>query len=91
MKKAFLLTVKGRVQGVGYRWFANERAKELAISGYVKNLWNGDVEVFAEGEEASLERFIIDLKQGPSFSHVQEVLSKEYPYEAKYEQFSVKF
>lgn len=91
MKKAFLLTIKGRVQGVGYRWFAKDRAHELDLTGYVKNLYNGDVEVFSEGEETTLERFIMDLRQGPSFSRVEEVIIKEYPYEGKYKDFSVTF
>jgi len=91
MKKAFLLTIKGRVQGVGYRWFTRQCANELSVNGYVKNLYNGDVEVFVEGETTALERFMLDLKQGPSFSRVDQIVIKEFPYEAKYTDFQVTF
>ena len=83
--------MKGRVQGVGYRWFAREAARSLSLTGYVKNLYNGDVEAFAEGEEEQLERFILDLKKGPAMSHVENVIVKEYAYGPKFSEFNVTF
>jgi len=91
VKKAFLLTVSGRVQGVGFRWFTREQAEKLNITGYVKNLWSGSVEIFAEGEEERLERFILELKQGPSFAKVEAIRSEEFPYTSRYKQFSIAF
>ena len=65
--------VRGSVQGVGYRYFVIDRAEELGIVGYARNLPHGDVEVVAEGDRTSLESFIAVLKQGPYSASVSEV------------------
>jgi acylphosphatase len=57
--------VRGRVQGVGFRWFVRERARELGVSGWVRNRVDGSVEVEAAGEAASLEQFRRWLSKGP--------------------------
>ncbi len=64
------LIVSGRVQGVGFRYFAEEIASRFHITGYVKNLGNGDVEIFAEGEENNLKNFYQGIKKGPALSRV---------------------
>ncbi len=58
--------VYGRVQGVGFRLFVKETAKNLNLSGFVRNLFNGNVEVVAEGEKEKLNVFIDRLKEGQS-------------------------
>ncbi|RDI96456.1 acylphosphatase [Meiothermus sp. QL-1] len=63
--------VRGRVQGVGYRYFARQKALELGLSGYAENLTDGRVEVVAEGEEAHLELFLHHLRQGPREARVE--------------------
>ena len=65
--------VSGRVQGVGYRYFALRRAEALGVRGFVRNLDDGRVEVVAEGPEAALAEFEGALRQGPSFSSVSAV------------------
>ncbi len=77
MRKAFLYRVKGRVQGVGFRYFVYKKAISLGIYGYVKNLLNGDVEVWAEGEEEKLNELELILKKGPVLAHVTELLKEE--------------
>ncbi len=77
MRKAFLYRVKGRVQGVGFRYFVYKKAISLSISGYVKNLLNGDVEVWAEGEDEKLNKLELILKKGPVLAHVTELLKEE--------------
>ena len=67
------LTISGKVQRVGFRYFVLRHAQELGINGWVSNKPNGDVEAFAQGEKADLERFIAKVKQGPSFSRVDDV------------------
>jgi len=65
--------VHGEVQGVGYRYFVVEKAKALGLRGYVRNEPNGDVEVLAQGPRPALERFLAQLRRGPSAAYVTEV------------------
>lgn len=58
-------TVEGRVQGVGFRAFVLEQAFELALTGWVRNRWNGTVEVVAEGQRLDLEKLLTALNRGP--------------------------
>lgn len=68
--------ISGRVQGVGYRRFAQKKAIELKINGRVRNLGDGRVEIFAEAEEGVLMRFESLLAEGPSFSQVKSVAQR---------------
>jgi acylphosphatase len=83
--------VKGHVQGVGYRYFAQRQAERNGLHGYVKNLYNGDVEVFVEGDKKTIDSFVEILKQGPSFGYVDRVEIQEFPSENKYSGFSIEF
>lgn len=65
--------IRGRVQGVGFRWFVREEARRLGLSGWVMNLPGGDVEVRAGGESSSLQRLRRALEVGPTGADVQEV------------------
>jgi acylphosphatase len=64
------MIVEGLVQGVGFRWFAARKAEEFGVRGYVKNLYNGSVEIEAEGERGLLEDFIREMKAGPRAARV---------------------
>ena len=57
--------VSGLVQGVGFRWFVREKARRLGLSGWVRNLPDGSVEVIAAGEGAQLELLKEELRRGP--------------------------
>jgi acylphosphatase len=65
--------VSGRVQGVGFRYFVRGRANEIGLTGWVRNLYDGRVEVLAEGERATLQRLEAALRQGPPGSDVTNV------------------
>lgn len=65
--------VSGEVQGVGYRYFAQRAAARHQVLGYVRNLTDGRVEAWAEGEAESVEAFKQDLAAGPTFSRVEHV------------------
>ena len=91
MRKAVKTTIMGRVQGVGYRYFASREANLLGLSGYVKNLYDGNVEVFAQGEDESLMRFMDILKQGPRFGGVTSVEVEEFPQSARYTEFTIEY
>ena len=69
----FSAKIQGRVQGVGFRYFARECADELGIVGYARNTSDGAVEVVAEGNRGRLARFIGLLKEGPRSAVVSEV------------------
>lgn len=62
--------VVGRVQGVAYRFFAEKYASRLGVTGWVRNLSDGGVEVLAEGPAPRIETFLERLREGPSLAHV---------------------
>ena len=62
--------VSGKVQGVGYRYFAMDAAEQMGVSGYVKNLADGRVEVYAIGTSAQLRDFARKLRDGPPHAAV---------------------
>ncbi len=66
----FHAIVNGYVQGVGFRYFVHDMAISLGIKGWVRNLWNGDVEVLAEGERQALEKLLSAIRRGPRTSNV---------------------
>lgn len=72
-KKAARFYVSGTVQGVGYRYFARGVAQQLGITGYVKNLADGRVEVYAVGPESQLRALCEDLRRGPRYASVEQV------------------
>jgi acylphosphatase len=65
--------VIGRVQGVGFRYFAFEAARRLGLAGYVMNTRDGGVRVYAEGFRESLDQFLLALQQGPGGARVQDI------------------
>lgn len=73
MTASYRYMVSGRVQGVGYRYFAMRAADALGISGFVRNLVDGRVEVVGEGPEEVLAEFEQKLRQGPAFAAVDSV------------------
>ena len=72
-QKRFTAKITGRVQGVGFRFFVREIARELGIVGWVRNTSDDGVEVMAEGNEGLLARFLGSLKQGPRSAVVTHV------------------
>lgn len=75
--KRFL--VHGRVQGVGYRAFAQHEATRLGLSGYARNLADGRVEVYAAGNPISLGDFLARLYQGPRWADVRSIETFDAP------------
>jgi acylphosphatase len=73
MLQARRFYISGMVQGVGFRFFAQRVAGRLGIAGYVKNLPDGRVEVYAIGTEQQLRAMRGELKRGPSAASVDEV------------------
>ncbi|MFA5418328.1 MAG: acylphosphatase [Bacteroidales bacterium] len=78
-RKAVRLTIHGRVQGVGFRYYTLHKAQALHITGWVKNQYNSTVLVEAEGESPDLDTFVDWCHLGPPRAQVQEVQKQEIP------------
>ena len=70
---AYRFLVQGRVQGVGYRYFVQREADARGVTGFVRNLPDGSVEVVAEADEPVIADLEAQLRRGPSFSRVASV------------------
>ncbi len=79
----------GHVQGVGFRYFVRQEAGALPITGWVRNVSDGRVEVLAEGERTVLESFLADIKRGPSGSSVTDVVADWKPATGLWRNFSI--
>ncbi|MFZ0960072.1 MAG: acylphosphatase [Terriglobia bacterium] len=85
--RKFLVT--GRVQGVGYRYFAESWASQLGVCGYVKNLWDGNVEVYAIGDAWALEELKRQLAEGPRSARVAAIDESDEPVDTRYNRFII--
>jgi len=85
----FKAKVFGKVQGVGYRYFVKDKAKNLDIIGYAKNLPDGTVEVIAQGKEANLQKLISELKKGPFLAKVEKLQIYFQKPEEKFSNFNI--
>lgn len=85
------IIVKGHVQGVGYRNWTYSQAKLLKLTGWVKNLPDGEVEIAAEGPEGALQSLLTFLKTGPALAKVSAVEAHwSTPTRAQYTEFQIK-
>jgi len=85
------IIIQGLIQGVGYRFFVLEQAREYNIRGYVRNLPDGCVEVAAEGDKGMLNDFIKRLRIGPPSAHVTGIDVKWHEKEYGFTDFDVRF
>ena len=67
------VVVTGLVQGVGFRYFVQERAENLGVTGWVRNLRDGRVEAEIEGSKDMVQMLVDAMREGPTFSHVEKV------------------
>ena len=68
--------VSGSVQGVGFRFFTIKCARSYGVTGWVKNLYDGRVEIEAEGAVSNLKLFLEDIRIGPAHAHVSNVIDQ---------------
>jgi acylphosphatase len=87
---AFFARVRGRVQGVGFRYSAIQEARRLGIAGWVRNDADGDVEVWAEGSSEKLKAFLGWLWKGPPYARV-EAVDREEKQPKGYREFGVEY
>jgi len=89
VKLARKYLILGRVQGVGFRFFAEHWANQLGLCGYVKNCWDGTVEAYAIGNAAALEEFKSRLTEGPRSARVDSIQESEEQLNNRYKRFVV--
>lgn len=89
-KKRIHILVSGRVQGVFFRESARKKAKELGLTGWVKNLANGQVEAVFEGDEAAADEMIAWFRQGPAFAKLDDFKIIEDDYRGDFRDFEIK-
>lgn len=77
LKQARRYLVRGRVQGVGFRWFVQQSASNIGVSGYTRNLDNGQVEVYAIGTPSQLSDLAAALWKGPRMADVRGIDEQE--------------
>jgi len=84
-------SVRGRVQGVGFRYWTVHEAGRLGLSGVVRNEPDGSVTVLAEGEAAALDRLAALLKRGPAGARVEAVRVLRLPWRGLWRGFRVEY
>jgi acylphosphatase len=81
--------VKGRVQGVGFRWFVEREARLIGVGGWVRNCDDGAVEVLAAGSNVQLGSLYDKLKSGPPAARIDEVQVEDVPPFSGYNTFQI--
>lgn len=89
MRRGLRLRISGRVQGVGFRWYARAVAEELGVLGYVRNLPTGEVEILAEADGTALEEFLEAMRRGPRHAVVREVRTQAVEPEGRFGSFRI--
>jgi len=83
--------VSGRVQGVFFRSHTAEKARELELTGWVRNLEDGRVEAVFEGEKEKIEKIIEWAKKGPTFARVDDVEIEWQDYKGEFKDFEIRY
>jgi acylphosphatase len=89
--KTYNVLISGRVQGVGFRYYAVSIAEKYDVKGFVRNIQGGKVEIVCQGEEEELQSFIGEVKKGPAFSVITGAITEEIPEIKKYNTFEIKY
>ncbi|HEY2090828.1 MAG TPA: acylphosphatase [Thermoanaerobaculia bacterium] len=91
MKETRLIRIHGKVQGVGYRFFATRVARRLGLKGYIQNNRDGSVEAAVEGEKEAIDEWLEELKEGPRYAEVTKIDQESKDYTGRLPDFDVKF
>lgn len=91
MKELRQIRIHGKVQGVGYRFFATRVARRLGLKGSVQNLRDGSVEAVVEGEKGAIDEWIEELKEGPRYAEVTRIDQDTKEFSGRLPDFDVKF
>lgn len=88
IEKTVQITVRGRVQGVGYRYFCRREAVELNLTGWARNMPDGSVTLSVTGEEDAIAELVALLKRGPALAEVDDVIVSDHPKVTEFPDFA---
>jgi acylphosphatase len=83
------LMIEGRVQGVGFRFFAKDHANKLGLTGWVRNTFDGHVEAQAEGSKQNIDMWVIHLQNGPQSAFVTHINKEWLDAQGKFKNFQI--
>ena len=83
--------ISGKVQGVFFRQFTQEKAQELELVGWIRNLSDGRVEALIEGDKEKIDKLLIHLKQGSPLSKVEHIKVNYKKYQGEFEMFEITY
>jgi acylphosphatase len=90
-KELRVIKIHGKVQGVGYRFFATRVARRLGLKGNISNERDGTVNALVEGEKKAIDEWIEELKEGPRYAEVTKIDQETKEFTGKLGDFDVKF
>ena len=90
-KELRVLRIHGKVQGVGYRFFATRVARRMGLKGWINNERDGTVAAAVEGEKEAIDDWIEELKEGPRYAEVTKIEQETKEYTGRLPDFDVKF
>ena len=85
------ITIHGKVQGVGYRFYATRVARRLGLKGWIQNNRDGTVEAMVEGEKASIDEWVEEIREGPRYAEVTKIDAEVKDFSGRLNDFDVKF
>jgi acylphosphatase len=91
MKEMRLIRIHGKVQGVGFRFFATRVARRLGLKGWIQNLRDGVVEAVVEGEAKAIDEWLEELREGPRYAEVTHIDQEKREFTGQHGDFDVKF
>ncbi len=89
--KRLYLRLYGIVQGVGCRYFVRRLATQMGVKGYVKNIYDGSVEIRVEGEDDSVDLFVQAVREGPPAGRVDEIQINDEKPTGEFDSFVIDF
>jgi acylphosphatase len=91
MKQLRILRIHGKVQGVGYRFFATRVARRLGLKGIIQNLRDGSVEAKVEGDQEKIDEWIEQLREGPRYAEITRIDQETREFTGTLADFDVEF
>jgi acylphosphatase len=91
MKEQRHIRIHGKVQGVGFRFFATRVARRLGLKGWIQNMRDSSVEALIEGEAAAIDEWIEEIREGPRYAEVTKIDQESKDFSGRLADFDVKF